>query len=202
MPIVAMTAHAIMEDKEKCLSAGMDDYITKPLRRRDLLAMVNKWLEVKAFEQDEGEAKSLSEGTGPDGLGMSDLDLGEFEMEPMETGLDAPVDFELALDEFMGKRDVLVNLLGEFVNQVRKQIPVIQTAIDTRDAERLRREAHSIKGGAGNLTANILAEAARELEEIGKSGQLDMAEDVCDRLIMEFMRLEVFVDELLANEAS
>ena len=196
-PIIAMTAHAIMEDKEKCLAAGMDDYITKPLRRRDLLAMVNKWLEAKTDQPGEEDAESLS-----DKFGMDDLELDEFDMGPLDAGQDAPMDFELALDEFMGKRDVLLNLLGEFVNQVRTQIPVIRNAIDEGDSDRLRREAHSIKGGAGNLTANILAEAARELEEIGKSGQLDMAEEACDRLIMEFMRLEVFVDELLAHEAS
>jgi hypothetical protein len=56
------------------------------------------------------------------------------------------------------------------------------------------------KAVAGNLTAFALSEAARDLEEIGKSAQMDTAETACDRLIFEFMQLELFVEELLAGE--
>ena len=185
-PIIAMTAHAIMEDKEKCLAAGMDDYITKPLRRRDLLAMVEKWLGTVDPKTDELDAESVEQEFG----------AFEFEMESTEKELDAPMDMETALDEFMGKRDVLYKLLNDFVDQVRKQIHTIREAIDSGDADTLRREAHAIKGGAGNLTAYSLSKAASVLEEIGKSGQLDTAETACDRLIFEFMQLEVFVEEL------
>jgi two-component system sensor histidine kinase/response regulator len=189
-PIIAMTAHAIMQDKEKCLAAGMDDYITKPLRRRDLLAMVEKWLGTAAAKPEKFTSTPMDQAPKENA----------FDIEPMETELDAPMDIELALDEFMGKRDVLYKLLGDFVIQVREQIHTIRGALESGDAAVLRREAHAIKGGAGNLTAFALSEAARDLEEIGKSAQMDTAETACDRLIFEFMQLELFVEELLAGE--
>ena len=80
---------------------------------------------------------------------------------------DAPINFEKALDEFMGKEVVLRQVIEDFLTNVRTQIKIIRQAISDGDTDAIRREAHSIKGGAANLTANLLAEAALDLEDLG-----------------------------------
>jgi HPt (histidine-containing phosphotransfer) domain-containing protein len=100
------------------------------------------------------------------------------------------MDFERALAEFEGDRAFLTEVLKGFTHNVREQIDVIQQALDTRDAERVRREAHSIKGGAANLRADALSGIALELENIGKSGELTMGHRLLEKLEKELDGLE------------
>ncbi len=149
IPIVAMTAHAVSGIRDKCLEAGMDDYISKPLRRTDLIAMINKWTPSK---------------TGTDPL------LPEEKHRPPATD---PIDFEKALKEFENDRDFLTEVLEEFIRTVGEQLPKIRQALVSKDADTLKQEAHSIKGGAANLTACELSKAAGVLEDIGKTAHFE-----------------------------
>jgi CheY-like chemotaxis protein len=152
IPIVAMTAHAVSGIRDKCLEAGMDDYISKPLRRSDLMAMINKW--------------TLSK-TGPaPALLKTDPLLHEEKHGPPATD---PIDFEKALKEFENDRDFLTEVLEEFIRTVGEQLPKIRQALASKDTATLKEEAHSIKGGAANLTARELSKAAGVLEDIGKT---------------------------------
>ncbi len=194
VPIVAMTAHAVEGYREKCLKAGMDDYLTKPLKRKHFLAVVEKWTRLGDVEEVGAAGLSPESYLGrvmPDGenpLQQSIPDL------PSEAGRRTeerpPMDFERALAEFEGDRAFLTEVLKGFTNNVREQIDVIQQALDTRDAERVRREAHSIKGGAANLRADALSGIALELENIGKSGELTMGRGLLKKLEKELDGLE------------
>ena len=104
----------------------------------------------------------------------------------------APINFEKAAEEFEGDTEFLMEVVGGFVENVRAQMKTIRQAISDGDAERVRREAHSIKGGAANLTAHGLSGIALELEEIGKSGIVGRAMEVFERLEKEFHRLQVY----------
>jgi CheY-like chemotaxis protein len=157
--IIAMTAHAIEGYKERCLEAGMDDYIAKPLRRKELLTMVDKW-------------------TGT--------------IEDCQSKGSAPMNFEKAVEEFEGDKEFLMEVMEGFLRNVRAQIETIHQAISNGDAEVVWEEAHSIKGGAANLTAAKLSKIAFELEKVGKSGTLEEAGEVLERLKKEFYRLENF----------
>ena len=171
VPIIAMTAHAIKGYREKCLEAGMDDYIAKPLRRKDLLAMAEKW-------------------TG--GIDDSRLKIDDCTIPRGNQGSKAPMEYERALEEFEGDEEFLMEVLEGFIENVKSQIKIIRQAISDGDAEIVRREGHSIKGGAGNLTAGKLADIAFELEKIGRSGALKEGSDVLKKLEQEFFRLEHF----------
>ncbi len=177
VPIVAMTAHAVKGYMEKCLDVGMDDYIVKPVKRIDLLAAVKKWV---------------------GGADPSDSTLEVFRPEPIK-GTGEPMDFDRALEEFMGKKEILLEVLKEFVETLRSQIQIMREAISTGDADRLWREAHSIKGGAANLVAEKLSRLALEIEKVGKSGALASADQALRRFEEEFGRLEIYSEKKAAN---
>ena len=171
VPIIAMTAHAIKGYREKCLEAGMDDYIAKPLRRKDLLAMAEKWTQ---------------------GIDDSRLKIDDCTIPRGNQGSKAPMEYERALEEFEGDEEFLMEVLEGFIGNVTSQIKIIRQAISDGDAEIVRREGHSIKGGAGNLTAGKLVDIAFELENIGKYGMLEGGIDALKKLEQEFFRLEHF----------
>ena len=172
VPIIAMTAHAIKGYRERCLEAGMDDYIAKPLRRKELLTIAEKW-----SSRIDDCRLMIDDCIAPQGNRESE----------------APMEYERALEEFEGDGEFLMEVLEGFIGNVTSQIKLIRQAISDGDAEAVRREAHSIKGGAANLTANDLSGIAFEIENIGKSGVLVEGTETLEKLEREFFRLEHFV---------
>ncbi|MBW2061629.1 MAG: PAS domain S-box protein [Deltaproteobacteria bacterium] len=168
-PIIAMTAHALKDHREKCLAVGMDDYIAKPLKKKGLLAMVEKWVVPKMgsggeFREEQSKDKNIEK--------------------------DAPMNFEKAVEEFEGDKEFLIEVLDGFLEKARAQIGTIHQAISNGEAEVVGREAHSIKGGAANLTADDLSRIAFKLESIVKSGRLEGSLEILEKLQKEVSRLE------------
>ncbi len=179
VPIIAMTANALKGDREKCIAARMDDYITKPLLRKKLLAVVAKWAPA-------GTPAAKSETINAPSLTV-----------PVDnaTVMSAPMDYADALSEFDDDTEFLLEVLSDFITRANEQIELIQKAIATRDAALLAKEAHAMKGGAANLTAHTLAGLAKELEALGRNGELDRASQLSTRLAAELTRLTHFFEE-------
>ena len=112
-------------------------------------------------------------------------------------GEEVPMNFEWVIKEFEGEKEILVEVLNGFLKNVASQIKAIRRAISAGNAELVRKEAHSIKGGAANLSANNLARVAFELEDIAKSGTLERGHEVVDRVEREFHRLEAYAGSAL-----
>ena len=193
LPIIAMTAHAMQGYRERCLDAGMDDYITKPLKRKKLLAMVDKWTQRIDDLKDETPDPELSTTVNQQSTISHEVSLLGAGADNHQSKEVAPMDFPRAIEEFEGDEEFLMEAMGEFFENVTSQIGVMRQAISDGDGEVVRREAHSIKGGAANLIADELSGAAFELEKIGKSGMLEGSMDVLEKLEREFFRLEHFV---------
>ena len=214
-----MTAHALESYRGRCLEAGMDDYISKPLRRKELLAMVDKWterieecrlnIEDRKNKNDDIEKTSAinhqsSTLNPPDRRrtgrqsstvnNQSSIFNNQSSIFNIQSKDAAPMNFERAVEEFERDREFLMEVLEGFMGNVRAQIGTIRQAISDGDADQIREEAHSIKGGAANLTADNLSEVALELENIGKSGVLERGIPVIERLEKELHRLEVYVN--------
>jgi signal transduction histidine kinase/HPt (histidine-containing phosphotransfer) domain-containing protein/AmiR/NasT family two-component response regulator len=170
-PIIAMTAHAVKEYLEQCVQAGMDDYITKPFKRSELLRIVGKW--VGSMKNDQ-------------------------ELPPPVSGPEVNDEFDLprAVGEFEGDKVFLKEVCGKFVAQVQSQIPVLHEALGRGDTETVRREAHAIKGGAANLTAQGVSDLASELEQKGKAAELDGAEEILGRLEEAFNKLKDDIEKI------
>ena len=147
-PVIGMTASAYAEDRVRCLDAGMDDFVTKPLRRADLLARAVDW--VKAGELAAGSNPGIPE-TGTAMTGSSTLRYNDF------------------LVELDGESDLAHELLDGFVEDTRYRLDRCDTVMTAGEMELLHREVHSIKGGALNVMADELAGFALELESLARN---------------------------------
>ena len=170
-PIIAVTANAIKEEIAKSRRAGMDDFLTKPFKQKDLLPYLKKWL--------------------PDGRAD-----GEENPESGETAeTEELFDFEKAVETFMGKEEVVKKLLSSFTDKVDGQIKALKAAVKNQDFEVVRVEAHSIKGGAWNLQAKKLGDAAAELELAGREKLKTEAERCLAELQKIFMLFKKFISQ-------
>ncbi len=175
IPTVAMTAHSMKGDKEKCIQAGTDDYISKPLKRLELISMVDKWTSAKP---------------SPSFKKPPAVQTWNFDDEA------APIDFQRALEEFENDRALLLEIQAGFINNVKSQIKILREAISNGDVRTVMHEAHAIKGGAANLTADKLSKVAFELENIGKSGALGTGPEVLAKIKKEIQRLGDYTQTL------
>ncbi len=172
VPIVAMTAHAIKGFREKCLEIGMDDYITKPLRKKEFLDFVGKYEKLES------------------GL----LDIGNNEQsKDTNSKMEEPINLEQAVDEFDNDREFLMEILNGFLENVKVQIKILNQAISEDDSEKVVKEAHSIAGGATNLCAHELGRIAIELEDLGRANTLESGREIFRQLESEYNRLRDFV---------
>ena len=176
IPIIAMTAHAMKGDREKCIAAGMDDYTPKPINPEELLEKIEKWTPV---EQDVPIQKTKVE---------------KVRLQPETSEETQPLDFEKALERAMGDKDFLKMLLGGFVRELPDQIESLKVAVAGTDTAALTEQAHKLKGAAANLSAYGVSSAAKSLEEIGRSQNMDEADQILEMLLNESKRLTEYIE--------
>ncbi|MDM8553237.1 response regulator [Desulfococcaceae bacterium HSG7] len=153
IPIIAMTAHAMSGVKEKCLAAGMNDHLPKPIDPPELIAALVRWIKPQAGETPvPHNAES----------GKKDV----HDIPEQMPGLDIAT----ALKRLGGNRKLLKKLLVNFADDYSDTSETIRQALDKGDIEYIRRTAHTIKGVAGNIGADKLSEVAAKLETASVNG--------------------------------
>ncbi|MCC6141069.1 MAG: response regulator [Nitrospira sp.] len=168
LPIIAVTANAMQGDRERCLAAGMDAYLAKPIKLEDLKTTLARWI-----------ASPVSEDTSTSAVKNSS--------PPSEE----PATFNPVqmLQNIGGDHDLLIQLIDLFIERQAEMMSQIRQAVSLGDIVTVERAAHTLKGTAGNLCAPEVALVAGQLEAIGRLGTLRDAPAIYARLEMEILRL-------------
>jgi CheY-like chemotaxis protein len=181
--IIAMTAHAMQSDKEKCLASGMDDYLAKPIRPGDVRGVIEKWAP---------QVQPASAGTAPS---AAELAAATAQAAPASVGEPA-VDLSRFNDMSGGDSAMAKELIEMFDKQTTQQLKQIEDAMRSKDASTVGHVAHSCKGASATLGMKRLAAVMLKLEKLGKSGALDGADLFLAEAQREFKAVQDF---LVAN---
>jgi two-component system, sensor histidine kinase and response regulator len=201
IPIVAMTAHAMKGDRERCLEAGMDDYIPKPIRARHLYEIIDKVME--RFQHPE---TGTGAGPVPDSVvdGETIPASEPSEESPMARSIDDllsddTIRWQEAVDGVGGKEETLRDLVGLFLEECPKLLAQMMDACRDGDGNGLRRAAHTLKGSARLFAAHPCADAAQVVETIGRDARLEEAPEALQTLSTRIDTLTAALQQRLAE---
>jgi PAS domain S-box-containing protein len=179
IPIVALTARAMAGDRELCLQAGMDDYVSKPLRADELMAAIERVVPAP-----------LAPAREPDGA------------RPDRLRADATFDPDTAMASVDGDAELLAEVVRIFREEARRTMTEIDRAIRDGEATSLDRAAHRLKGSLATFGARTAAALARQLETMGRSGDLHGTGDLAVMLGAELGRLGQALDAFVHGASS
>ena len=163
MHIIAMTAHALKGDRERCLQAGMDAYLSKPVQPKALYEVIEGMAAASSVENESSSDASPS--------------------EPI-------MNWHIAVDQIGGREELLREVMSLFISESDGYLSSLREAIERQDTVEVRRLAHTLKGSASHFVAKPTVTAALHLENMGRDGALQGVEEAFATLEAEVERLK------------
>jgi signal transduction histidine kinase/DNA-binding response OmpR family regulator len=191
--IIALTANAIKGDRELCLAAGMDGYVTKPIDPVELMRTIRSFLSARrAIEvQEQSAAAGFAAILNNDGK------------ESAAPAADAapPVDLDSLQRRCMGNRKLAAKALSKFDSSMTLEMSALVESVRRGDAKSVAASAHKIKGAAANVSAGSVRQIVAELEQLAKSDELAQTESCLEQLDREVIRFREYLSTALADLA-
>ncbi|HEX8785266.1 MAG TPA: response regulator, partial [Telluria sp.] len=187
LPVIAITANALQGDREACLAAGMDDYLSKPFTQQELAAVIGRWigLPLAATVHHDDQRPRLP----PESVAVIQRDAIN----------------RLALDRIRAlsreRGDALVDkVIAAYVDDTPQQLSTLRRAIDGLDTDKLRRIAHTLKSASANVGAETLAALCKEMEHLGRAATTAGADEILSDMEQEFQAVRHSLTAILEKE--
>jgi signal transduction histidine kinase/DNA-binding response OmpR family regulator/HPt (histidine-containing phosphotransfer) domain-containing protein len=203
LPIVALTADAVEGDRERCLAAGMDDYLAKPFTQGDLRSILEKWLLpgpnlAKHPHPAAGDVEKASETAKGAEMPVS--------CSPQDVADETPIDhralMNIAALQRPGSPPILQKVISLYFQSSGELLEKLRQGLEQGDADTTRRAAHTLKSSSANLGARQLASLSQELEEAGRTNSLERTGALLDRIETEYRRVAAVLQGELEGAAN